>query len=122
MNYDIGIGSCAAIEANIIGVKLDSVMVSRLLPDQPWRKSGTSVLRINANVCSARRPPEVGAEVYLDRAALSKDSAGTLDLVGDGVTVPVKLLRLLLDLDPEPSPAAPTTKSRSASQKSTKSA
>lgn len=120
MNYDIGIGRCAAIEANIVGVKLDSVMVSRLLPDQPWRKSGTSVLRINAEVCSSKRPPEVGAEVYLDRAALSADSAGSLDLAGDGVMVPVKLHRLLLDLDPEPSPAAPTTKGRSVHQKAAK--
>ena len=93
MSYDIGIGRCAAIDANSIGVHLDSVMVSRLLPDQPWRKSGTSMLQISPKVCSSKRPPEVGAEVYLDRAALAKDSKASLDLAGDGVMISVNLQR-----------------------------
>ena len=116
MSYDIGIGRCAAIDANSIGVHLDSVMVSRLLPDQPWRKSGTSLLQISPKVCSSKRPPEVGAEVYLDRAALAKDSKASLDLAGDGVMIPVNLQRLLKDLDPNPAPA-PATKGRGSHSK-----
>lgn len=116
MSYDIGIGRCAAIDANSIGVHLDSVMVSRLLPDQPWRKSGTSMLQISPKVCSSKRPPEVGAEVYLDRAALAKDSKASLDLAGDGVMIPVNLQRLLKDLDPNPAPA-PATKGRGSHSK-----
>lgn len=116
MSYDIGIGKCAAIDANSIGVHLDSVMVSRLLPDQPWRKSGTSLLQISPKVCSSKRPPEVGLEVYLDRAALAKDSKASLDLAGDGVMIPVNLQRLLKDLDPNPAPA-PATKGRGSHSK-----
>ena len=91
-------------------------MVSRLLPDQPWRKSGTSLLQISPKVCSSKRPPEVGAEVYLDRAALAKDSKASLDLAGDGVMIPVNLQRLLKDLDPNPAPA-PATKGRGSHSK-----
>ncbi|MGB4859924.1 MAG: hypothetical protein WBP11_11435 [Dokdonella sp.] len=116
MSYDIGIGKCAAIDAISVGVHLDSVMVSRLLPDQPWRKSGTSMLQISPRVCSSKRPPEVGAEVYLDRAALAKDSKASLDLAGDGVMIPVNLQRLLKDLDPNPAPA-PATKGRGSHSK-----
>lgn len=116
MSYDIGIGKCAAIDANSIGVHLDSVMVSRLLPDQPWRKSGTSLLQISPKVCSSKRPPEVGLEVYLDRAALAKDSKASLDLAGDGVMIAVNLQRLLKDLDPNPAPA-PATKGRGSHSK-----
>ncbi|MEO6076124.1 MAG: hypothetical protein ABIP56_04900 [Dokdonella sp.] len=116
MSYDIGIGKCAAIDATSVGVHLDSVMVSRLLPDQPWRKSGTSMLQISLKVCSSKRPPEVGAEVYLDRAALAKDSKASLDLAGDGVMIPVNLQRLLKDLDPNPAPA-PATKGRGSHSK-----
>lgn len=116
MSYDIGIGRCAAIDATSVGVHLDSVMVSRLLPDQPWRKSGTSLLQISPKVCSSKRPPEVGAEVYLDRAALAKDSKASLDLAGNGVMIAVNLQRLLKDLDPNPAPA-PATKGRGSHSK-----
>lgn len=120
MNYDIGIGSCANIESRTVGVRLDSVMVSRLLPDQPWRKSGTSLLNISVDVCSSKRPPAVGSEVYLDRAALSKGATGSLDVMGDGIFVPVKLQRLLVGLDPDPTPAAPTVKGRGSNAKAAK--
>lgn len=109
MSYDIGIGRCSAIDATSIGVQLDSVMVSRLLPGQPWRKTGTSLLQISPKVCSAKRPPEVGAEVYLDRAALAKDSKATLELSGDGKKIAVNLQKLLNDLNPDPAPP-PATK------------
>lgn len=116
MSYDIGIGRCAAIDATSIGVQLDSVMVSRLLPGQPWRKTGTSLLQISPKVCSAKRPPEVGAEVYLDRAALAKDSKATLELSGDGKKIAVNLQKLLNDLNPDPAPP-PATKGRGSHSK-----
>lgn len=112
MSYDIGIGNCRAIEGDAIVVQLDSVMVNRLAPAAPWRKSGTSTLTLSRKLCSAQRKPAVGEEVYLDRAALSKTAPGKLDLAGDGVQKVVDLRLLLDNLDPLPAPT-PAAKGRS---------
>ncbi|HUD41948.1 MAG TPA: hypothetical protein VMR06_08115 [Dokdonella sp.] len=112
MTYDIGIGSCIAINGEAVLVKLDSVMVKRLVPGSPWRKSGTSTLTLNRALCSPRRKPEVGSEVYLDRATLTRAAPGKLDLTGDGTLLPVDLRLLLDNLDPQPAPT-PSVKGRS---------
>lgn len=112
MTYDIGIGSCIAIDGDVVLVKLDSVMVKRLVPDAPWRKSGTSTLTLSRVLCSVRRKPEVGGEVYLDHAALTRTAPGRLDLNGDGVLLPVDLRHLLDNLHPQEAPA-PAAKGRS---------
>lgn len=116
MTYDIGIGRCTEIADETVVVKLESVMVKRLSPQQPWQRSGTSLLRLNRNVCSQIRPLERDQEVYLDRAALSKRSMGSLDLAGDGATISVDLRALLNDLNPQPS-AGPQSKSRPGDRK-----
>jgi hypothetical protein len=116
MTYDIGIGRCTEVGEDTVVVKLESVMVKRLSPDQPWQRSGTSLLRINRNLCSATRPPEPDREVYIERAALSKRSMAALDLAGNGATVSVDLRALLNDLDPQPS-AGPQTKGRTGDRK-----
>jgi hypothetical protein len=116
MTYDIGIGRCMEIGDDTVVVKLDSVMVKRLSPAHPWQRSGTSLLRLNRNLCSTTRPPEPDRELYLDRAALSKRSMAALDLAGNGATVSVDLRALLNDLDPQPS-AGPQSKSRSGDRK-----
>jgi hypothetical protein len=116
MTYDIGIGRCSELGEETVVVKLESVMVQRLSPAQPWRRSGTSLLRINRKLCSATRPPLQDREVYLDRAALSKRSMATLDLSGDGSTIQVDLRALLEGLDPQPS-AGPQSKSRASDRK-----
>lgn len=107
MDYDIGIGRCSGIEGPTVVVELDSAIVSKLVPQQPWRRSGTSLLRMKSDLCSAKRPPEVGAEVYIDRAALSKNAPASLDLAGNGKLVPVDLRVLLRNLDPSQAPVAP---------------
>jgi hypothetical protein len=106
MSYDIGIGLCAAIEGAHITVKLDSAVVSKLIPKQPWRKSGTSLLQFKSDLCSPRRPPEVGSEVYLDSSALAKNAPASLDLAGNGVLTRVDLRMLMNDLNPLPAPTA----------------
>ncbi|MFC4821866.1 hypothetical protein [Dokdonella ginsengisoli] len=109
MSYDIGIGRCTEVSGDTVVVKLESVMVKRLSPDQPWQRSGTSLLRLNRNLCSAERPPQPDRELYVSRSALSKRSMASLDLAGDGETVSVDLRALLNDLDPQPS-AGPSAK------------
>lgn len=111
MSYDIGIGRCAELADDTVVVKLESVMVHRLSPDQPWQRSGTSLLRFSRNLCSTTRPPAPDREVFLARAALAKRSMGALDLAGDGETIQVDLRALLNDVDPQPS-AGPSTKGR----------
>ena len=112
MSYDIGIGSCIAIDGDTVLVKLDSVMVKRLVPTSPWRKSGTSTLTLDRALCSVQRKPAIGSEVYLDHAALTRTARGKLDLYGDGVLQPVDLSQLLDNLHPQPAPT-PSAKGRS---------
>ena len=116
MTYDIGIGRCAEVSADTVVVKLDSVMVKRLSPNHPWQRSGTSLLRLNRSLCSAVRPPAPDAELYIDRAALSKRAMAALDIAGDGQTVSVDLRALLQDLNPQPS-TGPQVKSRGGDRK-----
>lgn len=113
MTYDIGIGRCAEVDGDTVVVKLESVMVTRLSPGQPWQRSGTSLLRLNRKLCSTQRPPVPEQELFVDRAALSRRAMGTLDLTGDGNTVQVDLRALLQDIDPQPS-AGPQPKARGA--------
>jgi hypothetical protein len=117
MTYDIGIGRCTELGDETVVVKLESVMVERLQPGHPWQRSGTSLLRVKRSLCSATRPPQPDREVFIERAALSKRTMGTLDLAGNGATVSVDLRALLNNLDPQPS-AGPQSKSRPGDRKS----
>jgi len=118
MAYDIGMGCCAEIDEKSVVVKLDSVMVRKLSPAQPWRRSGTSLLRFDRKLCSATRPPQLNHELYIDSAALSRKTPASLDLEGNGVNMSVDLRVILDGLDPLPAPA-PKPKS-SASHRSSR--
>ena len=111
MSYDIAMGLCAEVDDENVVVKLESAMLKRLLPQHPWQRNGTSLLRLRRSACSAVRVPQVGQEVYLDRTALASRSEGMLDLGGDGKLVAVDLRKLLDGLDPLP-PAEPQPKNR----------
>jgi hypothetical protein len=115
MTYDIGIGRCTEIHEDTVVVKLESVMVQRLSPDQPWQRSGTSLLRLKRHLCSTLRPPQPDQELYVDRDALSKRSMASLDLMGNGAMITVDLRALLNDLNPQPS-AGPQGKAKTKSQ------
>lgn len=112
MAYDIGIGICTAIEAKQVSVKLDSAMVSKFVPGQPWRRSGTSLLYFDPALCSERKLLEIGSEAYLGRERIGARHTASLDIDGDGTLKTVRLQRLLDGLDPGPAPKP--AKSRSA--------
>ena len=114
MAYDIGMGRCSEISDKSVVVKLDSVMVKKLSPDQPWRRSGTSLLRLDRKLCSATRPPQLDQELYVDSAALSRKTQASLDLDGNGVSMPVDLRVILEGLDPLPAPTPKPKSSASA--------
>jgi hypothetical protein len=103
--YDIGMGRCSEIADDSVVVKLDSVIVKKLTPDQPWRRSGTSLLRFDRKLCSVKRPPQLDQEVYLDSAALMRKAPASLDLDGNGAYRPVDLRVILDGLDPLPAQA-----------------
>jgi hypothetical protein len=105
LSYDIGMGRCAEIAGDSVVVKLDSVIVKKLTPEQPWRKSGTSLLRFDRKLCSPRRPPQLDQELYLDSAALTRKAPASLDLDGNGAFRPVDLRVILEGLDPLPAPS-----------------
>ena len=108
--YDIGVGRCCAIGDGVVLVMIDSVIAKRLLPDEPWRRSGTSVLRCDRKACSQRRPPVVNEELYLDSAALARHASAALDLLGNGDFQPVDLKAILIGLKPLPAPPAVSKK------------
>ncbi len=111
MAYDIGIGVCAAISAGQVEIRLDSAALNRLVPNLPWRRSGTSILKLPAALCSKKRPPEVGGEVYLSQEALVRSQKGALDINGDGVFAAVELSRLVKGMEPSTS-IPPASKAR----------
>lgn len=106
--FDIAVGRCRTIEGGTITVGLDSAIVSRLVPGYPWRMSGTSVLRLNSKLCSKRFPPAPGQETFLQREELMRNPSASLDLLGDGNFVSVRL-RALSDGE-EPQIVKPATK------------
>ncbi|WAC64604.1 hypothetical protein OVA13_07575 [Pseudoxanthomonas sp. SL93] len=108
MNYDVAIGKCIAISGTSIDVHVDSSIISRFMPDRPWRRAGLSVLRIPSRVVSAKRPPAVGDEVFLDHHALAKGGNAQLDLEGDGQFAQVDLKAIVQDMDPASSAPAAT--------------
>lgn len=112
MNYDVAIGKCIALSAASLDVHVDSSIVSRFVPEHPWQRAGLSVLRIPRRFVSAKRPPAVGDEVFLDHAALAKGGNAQLDLQGDGTFIAVDMKAVVQDMDPATSaPAAPKAKS-----------
>lgn len=104
--YDVGVGRCCEVNSDLVVVKLDAVVVKKLLPDEPWRRSGVSVLRCDRKFCSDRRPPCVDQELFLDSAAISRHAPATLDLLGDGRFRKVDLKSILDGLKPLPAPPA----------------
>jgi len=104
MAYDIGLGRCRVIDGESVVVELDSVIVRKLVPDLPWRRSGTSLLRCDRRLCSDRRPPQLGEELYLDSTQLSRAAPAELDLEGNGRHRAVDLRIILDGLDPLPAP------------------
>lgn len=99
--FDIAVGKCETIDKGTVTIRLDSAIVSRLVPGHPWRTSGTSVLRLDIRLCSESRPPEIGRELFLQREALLRNPRATLDLLGDGQFVPIRLRAIGDNTDPE---------------------
>jgi len=110
MSFDIGIGRCTELTELTVTVQPDSVLVRKWFPREPWRKTGTAVLRFDRKLCSATRPPELNHELYINTGTLARESPATLDLRGDGASTKVDLRAILDGMNPLP-PPAPRSKS-----------
>jgi hypothetical protein len=110
-SYDIGVGRCSEVGQDYVLVKVDAVIGKKLAPDDPWRRSGTSLLRCDRKFCSPRRTPQVGEELYLDSAAIARQAAATLDVLGDGRFRDVDLKNILSG-PPPMAASAPTQTQR----------
>jgi hypothetical protein len=98
--YDIGVGRCSGIDGNLIYILLDALIAKRLVPEAPWNRSGTSVLRCDRSYCSHERPPRVDEELFLASAALAKPARADIDLGGDGHYRPVDLRVIVNSMTP----------------------
>jgi hypothetical protein len=113
VSFDFGMGRCIEITDESVTVKLDSVIVHKWFPMEPWRRPGTSLLKFDRKLCSLERPPQLDQEIYINTDFLKHKAMGSLDLDGSGAHRTSVDLRVLLDgVDPMPSPA-PKPKSNS---------
>jgi hypothetical protein len=110
MSFDVGMGRCTEMTEQTVTVQLDSVLVRKWFPGEPWRKTGTSLLRFDRKLCSETRPPKLDEEIYISTGALTQKSIASLDLRGNGAQTMVDLRAILKGLDPLP-PPAPRAKS-----------
>jgi hypothetical protein len=106
MSFDIGLGRCTEITDDSVTVKLDSVMVHKWFPAEPWRRPGTSLLKFDRKLCSTERPPQMDAEIYVSADSLRRKATGSIDLDGTGANRTTVDLRVILEgVDPMPPPA-----------------
>ena len=114
MSFDVGMGRCTEITEESVTVKLDSVMVHKWLPAEPWRRPGTSLLKFDRKLCSTERPPQLNEEIYVNADSLKRKALGSLDLDGNGAHNMTVDLRIILDgVNPMLQPPAPKPKSAS---------
>lgn len=106
MSFDVGLGRCIELTDESVTVKLDSSLVHKWFPSEPWHRPGTSLLRFDRKLCSTERPPALDGEIYVNTDSLKRKAVGSLDLDGKGVTRTVVDLRVIMDgVDPLPQPA-----------------
>lgn len=105
MSFDVGLGRCTELTDESVTVKLDSSLVHKWFPLEPWHRPGTSLLKFDRKLCSAERPPQLDGEIYVNTDSLKRKAVGSLDLDGSGANRTVVDLRVILDgVEPLPAP------------------
>lgn len=105
MSFDVGMGRCTEITDDSVTVKLDSVLVHKWFPAEPWRRPGTSLLKFDRKLCSTERPPQLDGEIYVNSDSLKRKIMGWLDLDGSGSNQASVDLRVILNgVEPMPPP------------------
>ena len=105
MSFDVGMGRCTELTDEFVTVRVDSVLVHKWLPQEPWRRPGTSFLKFDRKLCSTERPPEIDREIYINTDSLKRKTTASLYLDGDGTSRTTVDLRAVLNgVDPMPPP------------------
>ena len=106
MSFDIAIGRCLEVGKNFAVAKLDGAMLRKLRPASTFVGQPDVRLRVALSICSTRRPPCAGQELFLDYAKVlagAETSLSTQEL-DDGVAVDVRLIAYGMDPMPRPAP------------------
>jgi hypothetical protein len=112
MSFDVGLGRCTELTDQTVTVMLDSGLVHKWFPDEPWRRPGTSLLKFDRSLCSVDRPPQIDQEIYVNTDSLKRKAVGSLDIDGSGGRAIVDLRVILDGVNPMP-PPAPKAKTNS---------
>lgn len=113
MNYDIAVGPCVALEGGFVIIKLEGVLLRKLLPSFVFKVRTDALLRVPLALCSQSRPPQPGQEVYLDFSRVEAGMEAFVDPGGDGHYETVDIRQLLQNLNPLTAPVM-TPKPRAA--------
>ena len=106
MSFDVGLGRCTELTDDSVTVKLDSILVHKWFPEEPWHRPGTSLLKFDRKLCSTERPPQLDQEIYVNTDSLKRKAVGSLDLDGSGAKRAIVDLRIILEgVEPMPPPA-----------------
>jgi hypothetical protein len=106
MSFDIAIGRCLELDENVAIVKLDGAMLRKLCPSIVFAVQTNARLRVPLSICSGRRPPRQGQELFLDYTKTRDGAESWLDMQGQGDyrVIDVRLLASGLEPMPRPEP------------------
>lgn len=108
MSYDIALGKCVSLDAEIAQVAIDTSVLRKLSPLSAPTIPPKAFLRIPIFVCSSKREPRRGQELFVDFEKIKAGCDAMLDVLGDGDFRPTDLRKLLVNMNPgeRPPPAA----------------
>lgn len=106
MSFDIAIGQCTEVGENFAVAKLDGAMLRKLRPTYAFVGQPDVYLRVPLSICSARRPPRPGQELFLDSAKALAGTGAALSMQkhGDYAAVDVRLIANGMEPMPRPAP------------------
>ncbi|MBL8297542.1 MAG: hypothetical protein JNN30_04255 [Rhodanobacteraceae bacterium] len=104
MSFDIAIGRCLEFDESAAIAKLDGAMLRKLCPTLVFAVQINARLRVPLSICSGRRPPRQGQELFLDYIKTRDGAEAWLDIQGSGHYSAVDIRPLANGLDSVSSP------------------
>ena len=111
MSFDIAIGRCLEAGKDFAVAKLDGAMLRKLLPAYAFVGQPDVRLRVPLSICSTRRPPAAGQELFLDHVKVLAGAPASLRTRENDDDIAVDVRLIANDMDPMPRPA-PEQKAR----------
>jgi len=111
MSFDIAIGQCTEAGEDFAVAKLDGAMLRKLHPTFALVGQPNVHLRVPLSICSTRRPPRQGQELFLDRTKVLAGAETSLALGGQSGSIAVDVRLIANGMEPMPRPT-PEQKTR----------